>query len=187
MTIADLVLLPIDYSCCASFRRGDLLPLKPGLLWEIESGFVRTLTWDEEGTIATLGVWGPGDIVGKPLSQIELYQIECLITVKVSQLSFQGGYPQDAMLLHIQQMEELLNIMHCKLVSLRLLKFLNWLAHRFGQEVDQGWLLDLRLTHQAISEIIGTTRVTITRLFNQLEQEGKLVRLPQYRILLHDF
>jgi len=65
------------------------------------------------------------------------------------------------MLSHIQQMEELLNIMHCKLVSLRFLKFLNWLAHRFSQEVDQGWLLNLRLTHQAISEIIGTTRVTI--------------------------
>ena len=40
---------------------------------------------------------------------------------------------------------------------LQLLKFFTWLAYRFGREVEQGRLLDLRLTHQAISEIIGTT------------------------------
>jgi len=137
--------------------------------------------------VATLGVWGPGDIVGKPLSQFKLYQVECLTSVKVRNLSFQGDRLQDAMLSHIRQMEELLNIMHCKLVSLRLLKFLNWLVYRFGREVDQGWLLDLRLTHQAISEITGTSRVTVTRLLNQFEQEGKLMRLPQSRILLQDF
>ncbi len=187
MTISDLVLLPTNHSCQNSFRRGDLLPLQPTLLWEIESGFVRTTTWDEEGLTATLGLWGPGNVVGKPLSQIEPYQIECLTNVRVSSLPFYSDYLQDAMLSHIQQMEELLNIMHCKLVPLRLLKFFTWLAYRFGREVDQGRLLDLRLTHQAISEIIGTTRVSVTRLLNQLEQEGKLSRRPQHRILLRDF
>jgi CRP-like cAMP-binding protein len=186
MVTSKLDLSHTNHSCQQSFNREDLLPLKPGLLWEIESGFVRTLTWDEEGIIATLGVWGAGDIVGKSLSKIEYYQIECMTTVKVRSLSFQSDYLQNAMLSNIQQMEEILNIIHSKRVSLRLLKFLNWLARRFGRETDQGWLIELRLTQQAIAEIIGTTRVTVTRLLKDFEQEGRLMRLPQYRILLHD-
>lgn len=38
--------------------------------------------------------------------------------------------------------------------------------------VEQGQLIDLRLTHQEIAEVIGTTRVTVTRLLKQFEREA---------------
>ncbi|MGL4377557.1 MAG: hypothetical protein ACRCT1_14050, partial [Microcoleaceae cyanobacterium] len=41
------------------FPRRALLPNKKDGLWQIESGVVRTLTWLEDGTIITLGLWGP--------------------------------------------------------------------------------------------------------------------------------
>lgn len=61
---------------------------------------------------------------------------------------------------------------------------MRWLAQRFGHEVAQGQIIDLRLTHQEIAQYIGTTRVTVTRLLNRLQQEGKIVCSSQQCILL---
>lgn len=54
---------------------------------------------------------------------------------------------------------------------------------QFGQTVPQGKLLNFHLTHQDISETIGLTRVTVTRLINRLEQEGRIVRSHRNFIL----
>jgi len=39
------------------FARRSLLPLGQDYLWHIETGVVRTLTWLEDGTTVTLGIW----------------------------------------------------------------------------------------------------------------------------------
>ncbi|MCW6053341.1 helix-turn-helix domain-containing protein [Lyngbya sp. CCAP 1446/10] len=58
------------------------------------------------------------------------------------------------------------------------------LGKKFGREVAQGLLIDLRLTHQEISEAIGITRITVTRLMARLEEEGLIDRSrPQYIVL----
>ncbi len=168
-------------------NRRDLVPLRSGTLWKIEQGVVRTLTCCQEGTLVTLGFWRSGDIIGEPLSRISPYQIECLTGVEVSILPaefWQQGL--DAELRHIQQAEELLSIVHCKSAHFCLLQFLLWLAQKFGCEVNQGRLIDLQLTHQEIAETIGMTRVTVTRLLNQFEQEGKIRRCRQRLVLLCD-
>jgi CRP-like cAMP-binding protein len=60
------------------------------------------------------------------------------------------------------------------------------LAKKFGREVAQGILIDLRLTHQEISEAMGITRITVTRLMCRLEEEGIIDRThPQYIVLTH--
>lgn len=71
-----------------------------------------------------------------------------------------------------------------KRIDIMLLKLLNWLANRFGQDANQGRLIDLRLTHQDLSELLGTTRVTVTRALDQLEQQGFIQRLSLQRIVL---
>lgn len=71
----------------------------------------------------------------------------------------------------------LILLLHQHSVYDRLLRLLEWLSRHFGQTVPPGTLLNLRLTHQDIfAETIVTRRVTITRLINQLEQEGKIQR-----------
>jgi len=55
--------------------------------------------------------------VGHSLSRVKPYQIECLTSVEMSRLIRYQAI--DAMLLHIQQAEELLSIVHRKPVSLR--------------------------------------------------------------------
>jgi CRP-like cAMP-binding protein len=145
------------------------------------------LTWNEEGTPITLGYWGPGDVVGQPLSRIQPYQIECLTSVEVSYVS-SGECSQaiEALLLHIQQAEEILTIVRHERMHSRLQQLLVWLARKFGRSVQSGLLIDLRLTHQAIAEAIGTTRVTVTRLLNEFEREGIISRPKRHFIVLRD-
>lgn len=166
------------------FSRDELIPARQDVLWRIDRGAVRTMTWSEQGTFITLGYWGSGDVVGHPLSRVKPYQIECLTSVEVSILPAGLWYQAlDAMLLHIQQAEELLSIVHRKPVSLRLWQFLVWLSEKFGCDVDQGRLIDLVVTHQEMAEVINTTRVSVTRVLQQFEEEGMLLR-HQRRLII---
>ena len=146
---------------------------------------MRTSTWLEDGTMVTLGLWGPDDVVGRPLSRVEPYQIECLMPVTATPIGLEiSQQTQEALLAHIQQAEELMVIRSHRRVDLMLVQLLTWLAKKFGRVVEQGQLIDLRLTHQDIAEILGTTRVTITRSLSQLEQQGLIRRFSLHRILL---
>ena len=42
------------------------------------------------------------------------------------------------------------------------------------------------LTHQDIAELIGLTRVTVTRLLNAFEKQGIIQRVQRQFIVLHD-
>jgi len=171
----------------SKFARRSLLPLGQDYLWQIETGVVRTLTWLEDGTTITLGLWGVGDVVSRVLSKAEPYQIECLTPVEAILLPLDKWYQVNGVLIqHIQQFQEFLEILHCRSVETSLLRLLTWLAKKFGHQVEQGQLIELRLTHQEISEIIGTTRVTVTRLLNDFEKQGIIQRLPRKFIVLHE-
>lgn len=171
----------------SKFARRSLLPLRRDSLWLIETGVVRTLTVLEEGTSAILGLWGPGDVVGRVLSKADPYKIECLTPVEVTLLPVRSwDKATEAMILHIQRSGELIEIMHCRQADSSLFQLLTWLAKRFGQEVEQGQLIDLRLTHQDIADLIGLTRVTVTRLINDFEKQGIIQRKQRQFIVLHD-
>jgi CRP-like cAMP-binding protein len=159
------------------FERGELIPLENSMLWRIERGIVCASTWDEDGKSTTLGYWGIGDIVGYPLSKVQPYHLECLNAVEATILSFEVLHQNiDALLSHIQQVEELMCIINCKRVSIRVWQFLLWLSNKFGRELEEGKLIELRLTHQEIADVLNTTRVTVTRVLQQFEIEGKLQR-----------
>jgi CRP-like cAMP-binding protein len=170
-----------------SFKTRSSLPLKENSLWKIETGVVRVVTWHEDGTLVTLGIWGPGDIVSQAFSGIDPYQIECLTTVEAVMLPLDGWFPLTQVLLaHIQQAEELMIIRSHKTVEIMVVKLLTWLAKKFGREVASGNLIDLRLTHQDIADMLNSTRVTITRILTQLEEQGLIHRLPLHRIVLKE-
>lgn len=168
------------------FSRREHLPKKHNALWKIESGVVRTMTWLEDATIVTLGLWGPGDLVGKLISKCDPYQIECLTKVEATLLSIDLGLNREVLLYHLQQGEDLTLIRAGKRVDSMVYKLLTWLAKKFGSEVDKGHLIDLGLTHQDIAELLGITRVTVTRTLGSLEQQGVIQRQSIHRIILQD-
>ncbi len=159
------------------FSRGELIPLERDVLWRIERGAIRTLTWNSLGKANTLGYWGEGDVVGQPMTQIQAYEIQCKTSVEVSILPKElWQQALDTILRQAQQTEELLSIMHCPCAYQKTWKFLVFLSHKFGCDVDKGRLLDLPITHEEIAEAVSTTRVTVSRMLQQFEAEGKLRR-----------
>jgi CRP-like cAMP-binding protein len=166
------------------FTRRELIPPDKDVLWRIDRGAVRTLTWNEDGIFIAVGYWGTGDLVGHCLTKIQPYQIECLTSVEVSIVPPELWHQYtDAFLSHIQDSEEILSIVHLKPMSLRLGKFLLWLSEKFGRDVEQGRLIDLNITHQEISEVLNTTRVTITRILQDFEEQELLLRYKR-RIII---
>jgi CRP-like cAMP-binding protein len=167
-----------------SFNRREFLPsLDQTSIWQIESGIVRTLTWDINGNTIPLGFWGVGDVVGYSLAGVSPYQIECLTPVTAYRLSESYVCSSEILLAHICQSQMLLKISHNGSMEKRLLDFLTWLSKRFGQKIECGWRLNLRLTHLDIAEALGTTRVTVTRLLGQLQQSGAIQWSRQEQIL----
>ena len=187
MVAPQLLNHPVGDRTQRRFSPRNSLPLASNYLWRIDSGVARSLTWLEDGTVVALGVWGKGDLVGKALSKTDPLQIECLTRVEATPVPATADEQTVAALLkHLQQAEDLLMIRSHKRTEQTLVRLLNWLAKRFGHEVENGQLIDLRLTHQDIAELLGTTRVTITRMLTQLEQQNLIQRLPMHRIVLHE-
>lgn len=167
------------------FQRRERLPLRRDHLWKIESGVVRTLTYLENGTVVTLGLWGVGDIVSRVLSKADPYYIECLTPVQATAIPVTESDDLPPLFIeHIHQLQTFLEIVHSRPVDEALHKLLTLLANKFGSDVSQGQLIEFHLTHQEIAETIGTTRVTVTRLLKEFEQQGIIERLNKQFILL---
>jgi putative SOS response-associated peptidase YedK len=70
---------PFSNFKCHKFARRELIPLSSYALWRIDAGYARTITWDEDGMMVTLGFWRAGDVVGQVLSSINPWQSICTI------------------------------------------------------------------------------------------------------------
>lgn len=67
----------------------------------------------------------------------------------------------------------------------RLLHVLAELEEQYGRPDKEGILIGLRLSHQDIASIIGSTRESVTLLLGQLQLEG-LIRVGRQRIIVRD-
>jgi CRP-like cAMP-binding protein len=170
------------------FQRREIIPQQDSVLWKIDRGTVRAVTWDENGKCVTLGYWGAGDIIGYPLSKVEPYHLECLSYVEAVVVPLEALTQNlDILLSHIQQLEEITSIVNCNRIPIRIWQFLIWLSKKFGRELEQGKLIELPITHQEIADVLNTTRVSVTRVLQQLEAEGKLQRHKRQLILMSHF
>jgi len=67
----------------------------------------------------------------------------------------------------------------------KLIRFLIFLSNEFGTLSLDGILINIEITHQSISECIGTCRLTITRQISKLKDQG-LIKIKNKKILLVD-
>ncbi|KPQ34757.1 MAG: cAMP-binding protein [Phormidesmis priestleyi Ana] len=168
------------------FKRREMLPLEANFLWQIQFGAVRLLTLSEDGTQITLGFCESGDLTGQPFLCIQPSEIECLTKVQAVLLSPEQCWNfQQVMRSHLHQMQELIRFRQGQIPQ-RLQQLLSWLALKFGHPIHQGRLIQLRLTHQDIADAIGTTRVTVTRLMQDLERSGEIGYSPKKCIIVYE-
>ena len=60
------------------------------------------------------------------------------------------------------------------------------LVRDFGVPTASGIMIDLKLSHQALAELIGSTRVTVTRLLGILRQKQVISISPEKKITIHN-
>lgn len=166
------------------FSRADQIPVQPDVLWEIQRGIVKTQTWTEAGKVITLGYWGVGDVVGTPLMAIDPYEMFCITPVMVRGLDPHHASALPFLYQQVKTLQKLTWILQQASVAERLWSQLIWLFERFGYTVQEGCLIDIRLTHQDLAELANTSRVTVTRLLKQFEENGLLCRRNKHYVLL---
>src|SRR5690554_438503 len=67
----------------------------------------------------------------------------------------------------------------------RLASLLMRFIEDFGVEVKSGYLIDIVLTHQEIANLMGSSRVTVTKLLNQFIDEG-IIKIYKRKIVVMD-
>lgn len=59
----------------------------------------------------------------------------------------------------------------------RVFNLLNRLSVQHGESTDKGVKINLRLTHEEIANMVGSTRSTVTKLIKKLEKDEKIMRV----------
>jgi CRP/FNR family cyclic AMP-dependent transcriptional regulator len=162
----------------------------PDGLYVIADGRVKVCVSTETGKEIILATLGPGQFFG----EMALLDNEPRSASVVAQL------PTTAYRLHRQDFDRLLDVhpgisrkllrelsirlrrANEKMESLvtldvvgRLARYFIDLARQHGQILGNGWVAVRRPTHQDIANSVGTSRETVTRLMNDLEQRGLVV------------
>ena len=172
------------------FQRRDLVHLSAGCkvpllrhhVWLVTRGMVKLSCMNEQGDDLLLGLAGPNEIFGEPLTNIDLYEatviadcdLLCLPMDEIEATPHLAISLVKAMTTRMRQSEAMIALLGLRRIEERVRGFLELLAQDYGQPCDQGLMLNLRLTHQDIANALSTTRVTVTRVLGLLREEGWL-------------
>jgi CRP-like cAMP-binding protein len=67
----------------------------------------------------------------------------------------------------------------------RLAHLLLELVEQYGRTTHEGVLLDIKLSHQELSSIIGATRETVTTLLGEMQLDG-LLKVSRQKVVVRD-
>jgi CRP-like cAMP-binding protein len=67
----------------------------------------------------------------------------------------------------------------------RLAHLLLELTEQYGKRIDEGVLLDIKLSHQELAAIIGVTRETVTTLLGEM-QLGGLLKISRQKVVIRN-
>lgn len=118
----------------------------------------------------------PVELLSAPIEQVEQALKE---HPDLSLLMLQGLSSR------ILQTEMMIETLAHRDMGSRLVSFLLILCRDFGVPTPDGIRIDLKLSHQAIAEAIGSTRVTVTRLLGDL-REGTMISITKKKITVHN-
>lgn len=74
----------------------------------------------------------------------------------------------------LRQSDEVIESLLHREVSSRLATLLINLGDRFGEENGSGTLLDVRLTHQDLANMIASTREAVSKVMSELQRDGSI-------------
>jgi CRP-like cAMP-binding protein len=166
-------------------RPQDVLPA--GMTWRLSDGYVRSTTWDADGECITLGLWGPGDVITSELPALQPLDLQCLTRVFVERVELSELDQHELFCRERTMLAEILAIQRIRSAEQRLMAMLQWIGRSHGQLNSHGCrfsLSELNLTHRALADLCGLTRVTVTKLLGRFRSEGKLVAVGEHDLLI---
>ena len=171
---------------------GSVVPLLKNSIWLVVRGMVKLGAVSVHGDELLLGLAGPNEPFGEPLSAVEAYEavalsdcdLLCMNVTEIEQSPELAIAMMDAIGARYRQAEYLLALLGLRRVEERVRGFLELLAQDYGQPCDDGLRLNLRLTHQEMASALSTTRVTVTRVIGLLRDEGWLKIDPQRHLVI---
>ncbi len=165
-----------------TYTAGLTIPLQTQHIYIICRGTVQLHTIHADGNETIVGLGGPTMAFGASLTHIHPYWATALcethlLPLSISELEASPAlsaalFPQ--LVRRLQQTEAWLAFSGKRLVTDRLRSLIIQLAQDFGQVGPNGVRITIRLTHHQLATIIGTTRVTVTRLLRDFKDEGWL-------------
>ncbi len=166
-------------------QANDVLPERES--WIIQEGYLRILSWNDEGEAITLGLCGPGEWLTRDLFTHTPLELQCLSHVVVEQFH-PSADDITAFLRHqLRNTVEISQITRVRHADHRLLRLLCWIGCRFGQVSSRGYRLSLRdmnLTHRLLADISGLSRVTVTKCLSRFRAAGLLERVSEADLLI---
>jgi len=180
--------------CKYVYLKGELILLKPHMIWQVDQGIVKLSTLSETGEEVVVGLAGPGMPFGVELTSLHTYQATALSQVQLLCYSFNELAASPLLAAQVlprinqrlRQSEALLAIFGQRRVKDRFEQLLQLLKQEIGQPTERGIRLSVRFTHQELAEACSTTRVTVTRLLGKLQDEGKISIDAKNHIILKE-
>ena len=171
---------------------GSQVPLLRNNVWLVVRGMVKLGAITIHGDELLLGLAGPNEPFGDPLSGVEAFEARtlcdsdllCLTLPEIHADPALSAAMLQALAQRYRQSQALLALMALRRVEERVRGFLELVASEYGQPCDQGLRLNLRLTHQEVASALATTRVTVTRVIGALREEGWLRIDSQRRLVV---
>ena len=188
-----------ELSRMREFPRGALIlgpDSNPDLIYLVKAGRVKISTFSLQGKEQILALLERGDVFGELApaearvpAHVEAFDhaIVCTLhrTVFVEILRHTpevGVRVIRALARRLRAAEQEIEDLALRSVPGRLAALLLRLAEEYGEPQDHGIRLSLRLTHQDVAHMVGSTRETITALINRFRDEGLIT--VDHRVLV---
>ena len=162
------------------YEKGEEITLFDTGIWQVYRGVVQLSKVDVSGKKIILGWATANHGFDNSNEHAFNYQILALSDVYIRRLTPQylRRYPQVISELiaklssRLLKTEQLLTIIAIKRVEDRLWELLLMLKEEMGQAVPEGTRLTVRFTHQNLANVIGATRVTVTRVLGEFQTKN---------------
>jgi CRP-like cAMP-binding protein len=161
------------------YRRGEEICLLASEIWQVYRGVVQLSRVQHDGQEIISGWITANGVFGEFADDVLLYRAVALNDVYARNHSVHDlvRYPDLVRQFlakfsdRLIQSQHLLTIIGTSRVEDRLRNLLLLLKQEIGESVKDGVRLPVRFTHQHLAEIIHTTRVTVTRILGDLQQQ----------------
>jgi CRP/FNR family transcriptional regulator len=168
----------------------------PDLIYLVKTGRVKISTFSPQGKEQILALLERGDVFGElapaeaPMpTHVEAFDHAIVCTLHrtlfediLRRTPEVGVRVIRALARRLRAAEQEIEDLALRSVPGRLAALLLRLAEEYGEALDHGIRLSLRLTHQDLAHMVGSTRETVTALINRFRDEGLIT--VDHRILV---